>query len=321
MTGPGRAATWEKLDEALAAYTEWLRSPQPDGAMYQHHGFHTHVGGLLSITGSVNGRRSEPTRSVFPPRERKGEPKNTGHLNLLLPDVEWTDYDVVDDDGVRHRAGELAEGVSGVVDMSSMRHGPPVPPMTDDEVAYLTERVKATGLTVYSTWKCGGSSSHGLGFTVGGRNAIHPKQMAAASRYLDGCPKPGHSVFCGGWQASDDEQKACTWHDGFDLAVPPAWPHVPYPSPPRDSAGDEDDDRNLEAVKRALARLTPILAELGLHPGTVVAGRRGTIEGVADLRFEPTAGHGICLPAEAAELLTSLAMEGRRLTDLLGEDR
>lgn len=95
-------------------------------------------------------------------------------------------------------------------------------------------------------------------------------------------------------------------HGGIQF-VRPTWVEVAMPTP--SAPGVPEDDRNLRAVKEALERIRPVLAaEFGIHPDTVVAGRRGDITEDGDvLSFDPKAGHGVCLPAEAAIALVEAA--------------
>jgi len=174
-------------------------------------------------------------------------------------------------------------------------------PFTDDEIAEVKALLEKNGLHVEDDWGTGplGSYEHWHSFGLRTERPTSPSLREALRAYFD----LGFKVF--------DHPPTPDWYDRCAKLLPPAWPNIDGPATPAPPAPDtSDDDRNLEAVRRALRKITPVLEELGYHPATIVAGRRGTIEGEPpDLRFEPTEGHGVCLPAEAAERLVEFAVE------------
>lgn len=186
---------------------------------------------------------------------------------------------------------------------------PELPPFTEDEIDSIAALFVDAGLEILDRWNGAGLDSGSFEVRLPGVD--NPSLSASYDHYHDGCPEH-HTVFCGygeGWPGNEN----CSWlHDGHAAAIPPGWVAVAMPAGEGD--GDRppaDDDSNLEAIRVALERLAPLLAELGHHPTVFAAGRRGRIEGEpGDLSFQEEHGHGILMPAETAEALVALALVG-----------
>lgn len=266
-------AEWTALEENLRIGAEWVQSGvQPDGAMITHHGLGTHCGGglRLSITGAG-----------------------------------WHQH--------------MVKG-SGVVLFELKRSddqylaGVPEPdPFTEDECNELVDLVRATGLEVIETWNGAPWRTFSIGYHGAGEGLVR-----ATQRYRDHCPRHG-SVFCGhslAFAGKDPDELNerqrdeydCTWaSDGYRTLVPPQWIAVPYPVPVA-GGGPAGSTDNLEAVKRALEEIAPLLDALDIPLQTMCAGARGSIEGPDDdLAFEIARGHGVQFPAETAVRLVRLA--------------
>jgi hypothetical protein len=285
---------WIALADNINAAAEWLRNPdQPRGAMVSHLGFSEHCGGMLTISVSATGWHGARGKN----------------LCTFVFDNDRRDPDE-----------------------------PKPEPFTAAEMDEIAAMIEATGVTIVDRWNGAGLRTGSFGC----RTDVAAAVKRIHRRYLDGCPKPGHTVFCGQratwtmertddgtwirrrWDDDDPiipatdrelEMINCTWDRGFDKAKPPAWTAVPWPTPPESPSDTQtDDDRNLDAVRRALTKLGPLLVEMGYHHSTIVAGRRGDIvEDDTGLRFTPSHGHGVCIPAEAAEALVALAAIGHEM--------
>lgn len=183
---------------------------------------------------------------------------------------------------------------------------PPPDPFTQEEIDEFGALLRAGGVEVISQW-------NGAGLRTGsfGIRGVNPSQDRAYRNYGRGCPIHG-SVFCGerakwGQPDRDDDETRCTWFSrGTQALVPPGYVVVARDAPPESHV--PDDDQNLDAVRRALALIGPLLDDLGIPLQTMAAGRRGRIDGEPpDLSFEPAAGHGVLFPAETAVRLIELA--------------
>lgn len=268
---------WTVVEEAVREGCEWLmHSRQPKNAGIHHSGkAGTHVGGHLGVSFTpwghfTNRRGPRKTGSFSPDRTLNMKEKGYGTVCFQMPDNEWVDYD-----------------------SDPWRYGPPIPAFTDAERKWLTELVRSTGADVDQDWSSG-DRSH----SVGVRN-VTPTLKRAASNYMDGCPEHD-TVFC--------SKDGCDWYKRIhNTTTWPVLPSAPAPAgPPADPGGD--DDSNLRAIKEAIEKITPFLVEMGVHAGTVVAGRRGHIVEHPDgLEFEADTGHGVLLPAEVVTGLVAAA--------------
>lgn len=151
-----------------------------------------------------------------------------------------------------------------------------IPPFTKDEVEAITEAAKKAGFTVLSQWNGAGAWTMSLGV-----NDVGDSVQEARRRY--------------------------SMSNGFAVgsAVTCAFVTAPYPMP--SGPAPSDDDLNLEAVRRALIEMQPLLEVLDVHAKTVAAGARGHIEGEDVLAFVKDKGHGVLFPAETALRLVRLA--------------
>lgn len=260
---------WSGLEANVRIGAAWLLgSEQPADAVGDHLGYGVHVGGGLRISFSASGY-------VGARHARSG----VVVINLSRSDEQY-------------------------------RAGMPEPdPFTDAEVETIGQLLTAAGLDVQDQW-------NGAGLRTGsfGVRGVSPSLAKSVRNYLAHCPKHD-TVFCGGWQAEhiaprDEPARSdfinCTWHSaGAARMVLPQFVQVAYESVPEPAP--TEDDRNLRAVKDALAAITPLLLELDVHAATIVAGARGHIEGDEHLAFVHDGGHGVLLPAEVAVHLVSLA--------------
>lgn len=268
-----RRPEWVTVEENVRAGLDWLTTPgQPENAVMSQFGEQTHCGGFLTVQCSAGGWHGNygPGRGVVV-------------------------FDVTHGD--------------------TAMYGPQPEPFTRAEIDYLRGLIEAhPGVTVLDDWN-GVDDDRGLRFStysvgISGLPADGP--MRAYQNYGQGCPVHG-TVFCGerakwGDPDRDDDVTRCTWHsDGSAALIPPTWVVTPYPAP-LPAPAPSDNDRNLRAVLEALERIRPVLAEVGYHPDTIVAGRRGDILEHSDgtLSFDTKDGHGVCLPAEAIVQIVQL---------------
>jgi hypothetical protein len=178
-------------------------------------------------------------------------------------------------------------------------------PLTAREFAALRADVEAR-FTILESWNgIAGTSEDTVSYLVGG---VNPGLSEAVSRYHDGFPAHG-SVFCG--------CDGCDWlADGVDAVLPPAWVCVPRTE---GGGGRADDGSNLETIRRALARLAPVCADLGIQTSLLAAGLRGHIVGEPRaVAFQPDEGHGILMAAETTKALVSAMVELNPLRKGLG---
>jgi hypothetical protein len=92
--------------------------------------------------------------------------------------------------------------------------------LADGELAGLVARIEALGFAVRKTWNGTGCDSGSVGLA----KMPHPTLTDAVLRYHAQCPDH-HTVFCGGWQASDADQRACRYYPtGYALLVKPTPP-------------------------------------------------------------------------------------------------
>jgi hypothetical protein len=264
---------WEGLEAAIAAALEWLATPQRrKGALTTHFGYSTHVGDNARLAISTHGDRD-------------------ALIILTLPDYMPEDVHLPYDDRR------------------------PYPTLTLDEVNEVIALIEKYGGTMVDRWNGEGHRTGSFQFSA----KIQPSVRALQQRYHDHCPKHG-SVFCGeratwkwreGHEPTEEEldEANCTWFSGgYAAAVPPAWPIIAPPefAPP----GPSEDTRNLLAVKKALEQIHRVCGDMGIVPQTVVAGKRGQINGETDerLEFEYGSGFGVTFSAEAALRLMDAAL-------------
>lgn len=270
---------WSALEANVAAIPAWLEGDQPDGAIIDHFGYGVHCGGMLHLDVAVCGWNGGP-------------------------------------------GGERGTADTCRVHIGNERHDPDEPqqdPLTEAERAEVATLLERAGLTVADRWGSDRWESYGCTYP-----RINPTLKTARRRYSDGCPKPGHHVFCGeratwgwpdGYVPTDDERERaeCTWKAGFELTVPPAWVAVPWDFPGPAPADNDGVERNLDIVRRAVHTTRDALVDLGVHPSTITAGRRGDIVGdPGDLSFDEGTGLGVNMPAELAERLVKLAAAAHR---------
>ena len=175
-------------------------------------------------------------------------------------------------------------------------------PLTDEERAEIAALIEAAGLTIVERWGAGTWESFGCTYP-----RINPELKEARRRYRVGCPEH-NTVFCNGWQ-NGPHNEGCTYvSDHRAIAVPPSWVAVPWDFPLPAPASSDGVERNLEVVRAAVLAARERLADLGIAPATVTAGRRGDIVGEpGDLSFDEGTGLGVNLPAEAMLQLVKLA--------------
>lgn len=271
---------WVAVEENLRRWYEWAQREQPDDAIITHlgspavrwvEGQTEHCGGNLSLHAMPGGWNGSPV----------GEGAQGGYGVLVM------ELSINDD---QYRAGMSSDDI---------------PPFTEAECDALAAAAEAAGWEVIDRWNGAPFRTFSLGV-----RGIGPTLQRAAQRYREGCPVHG-SVFCGGWQSNGDDEKACRYFpDGYQALVPVDLVVVEREGPPTVGL-PADDDTNLEAVREALARLAPRLADLGVPLQVMAAGRRGRIDGTpGDLEFVDAQGHGVLFPAEVAEELVRLALVG-----------
>lgn len=185
------------------------------------------------------------------------------------------------------------------------RHHPDEPkpdPLTEEELDEISALLEAAGLVIVDRWRADSWASWGCTYSN-----INPSVKEARRRYSAGCPEHG-TVFCNGWQ-NGEHNKGCTAvSDGVARALPPAWVAVPWDFPLPAPSSSDGVERNLEVVRAAVLTARERLADLGIAPVTVTAGRRGDIVGEpGDLSFDEGTGLGVNLPAEAMLQLVELA--------------
>jgi hypothetical protein len=262
---------WTHAREVIEIGAEWLRtSEQPADALLTHLGLTTHAGGGLTISFAPNGYLGEKT--------------------------------------------SMRQGGRGAVIVVALGRGsetglPPIPHFTQDEIDDLGALIEAAGLPIEERWNGAGLDTGSFGIQA---KAVSPTLNQSVRHYVDACPVH-KTVFCGerarwGDPGRDDDYANCTWFSASrERLVEPVFPVVPWPTADHPAPGD--DDSNLRAVKEALKAITPLLSQMGIHPATIVAGRRGHIEGDEHLDFVADQGHGVLLPAETAVRLVEAAVQ------------
>lgn len=291
---------WEEgLEPSIAAAIKWLATPQRKReAMTSQFGFTNHIGHNASLMVVAEPENHELARRV------RSQVNETPDALIVFQIPEYMPED-------KH------------LPWDEMRRYPRLTQEECDEVVRLIEK---HGGRLVHRWNGAGCTSGSFAFQA----KTLPSVKALYERYSKGCPKPGHSVFCGTtphgvrvrdpeggrdtlkpreeWTPEQIEYADCDWRAGHGRAAPPTWPSIGRPefAPP----GPSEDNRNLLAVKKALEEIHRVCGDMGIVPQTVVAGKRGQINGEEpiELEFEHGSGFGVTFSAEGALRLMHAAL-------------
>lgn len=265
---------WEAVEINVRRGVEWLTSHRQPSSAHTHSGDGVHVGGHLYVSFMPWGQfthapKSKPGKVTFGGlrQDRPRQPTD--------PRVATINFSLSNPNTDEYGGGQPE-------------------PFTQAECDYLKGLIVDAGGKVVDDWNGDGFDSYSVKIS-----GVTMSMARAADRYMDGCPEHD-SVFC----SSD----GCDWYDkGHARLTDPRFVAVARPGLGGEADAGDDDDRNLRAVLEALERIRPVLADVGYHPDTIVAGRRGDIiEDDRAFTFEAKSGHGVCLPAEAAVRLIEL---------------
>jgi hypothetical protein len=288
---------WTHVDAVFREGYRWVTDDvQPTKAVLDHFGDGTHAGGGLYISFMPNAYHKHKPWGAK--RASRPHPRSV----TIVCDLRYTKQ-VSGFEGGEY--WHLSEEETKAAECD---------PFTEAEWAWLQERAKAAGFPIADTWNGAPFKSGSMRTTEG---FAAPSFQKAAENYMDGCPRPGHSVFCGGFLRSAEEMKpenlaklskaerermTCTWRQKFDLVVEANWPDVPLPMPaePAPSIGN----RNLDQVLAAIAAARPFLDDLGVHGNLVVPGRRGRVE---EDEYVDEEGLAVAVPAELFTTLIEMA--------------